>query len=531
MRDRKLILSMCAAPALGLLLAVASAAAQDRVVIAIDPPSDETNLFWMTTGAFMLPWAQGLVGEDAATGEYDQSGLAHSWEQNDDATVWTFHLHENAEFHHGWGPVTAADVVHSYELHTAEDSRMGAIEQLRGAEVVAVDDHTVEFRYEEPHIGFPFLHAGRGIMVIYSKAQYEAEGLDGYHSKPAGTAPYQYLESGSGAGLVIERVENHWSGFEPDFEQIEFRWIPEPGTKLAALLAGEAHIASLPAELHEDATGSGMEIVRSRNFWAHFSNSFMGLYLKSDDPAFNPGLPFTDIRVREAMNRAIDREAMIDVVFGGAERAEPIVRWGMKEGHEGYNPELAGRFEEMYGYDPDRARELLAEAGYPDAFDDPEIRLYHVTLAGGPYYGPMVELLQVFLDEIGMQTRLVSTDRAATAAMHRGREGDGINPTRNAPIRPTQTGLLTYFKPTGFQLFEDDTIDKMVDDLVVTFDPEERDRIAREAWTYLFEQYSDMPLAAVRSEVVVNPDVVSDWVFPGVTSAGISHYHLIEKAE
>ena len=77
---------------------------------------------------------------------------------------------------------------------------------------------------------------------------------------------------------------------------------------------------------------------------------------------------------------------------------------------------------------------------------------------------------------------------------------------------------------------EDDTIQGRIDALRATLDPEERERIAAEAFTYLFEQHSDMPIAAIHSEVTIDADVVGSWTFPGVTSIGLSHWHLIERA-
>ena len=129
-----------------------------------------------------------------------------------------------AEWHFGWGPVTAHDVVLSHELHTGEDSTLTGAAQLKADEVVAIDDHTVEFRFEQPRIDYAFLHAGRGSMYVYSKAQYDAEGLEGYDRRPAGTGPYQYKERIPGVSVIFERVEgDHWSGIRPDFQEFEMR--------------------------------------------------------------------------------------------------------------------------------------------------------------------------------------------------------------------------------------------------------------------------------------------------------------------
>ena len=83
-----------------------------------------------------------------------------------------------ALLHFGWGPVTAADVVHSYELTTGPGRTINSIEHLRAASAEALDDHTVIFRFETPRTDYAFQHAGRGSMVVYSTAQFDKEGVD-----------------------------------------------------------------------------------------------------------------------------------------------------------------------------------------------------------------------------------------------------------------------------------------------------------------------------------------------------------------
>lgn len=517
----------------GVLLATGVGAqvhAADRVVFATTLPQNQSNLFWGGTGE-RLPNFQALVGHDPISGKYDNSELAESWSTNEGFTEWTFKLKPDAEFHFGWGPVTAADVVHSYELTTGPDSTINSIEHLRAKSAVAVDDHTVVFTFDTPRTNYAFQHAGRGSLVIYSKAQYDAEGVEGYNTKPAGTSAYQYVERVPGVGVTFERVENHWQGTVPDFKELEIRYVQEQATILALLLSGEAQIASIPRELQKQALEAGKKIISSQNPAMATGAIFNGMYGKSGDPAYRPDLPWWNVKVREAMNRALNREEMIDVLYDG--RAEPTPSWLMDSRNEGYVPELMERFDEMYGYDPERARELLAEAGYPDAFPDPMIPIVSSTLNGNPEFPVMSELLQVYFEEIGLQTELREMDWPKLGALGRARESFMISPVRNAPLRPTEAALVNFHTERGtpYGGFEDDKIEGLADKLTATIDPDERDAIASEAFTYLFEQYVDMPLAIVFAEVTVDPEVVSDWTFPGVTTNSVSHWHLIEAAK
>jgi len=519
------------------LLAVAIAtsplaAAAERVVVAMNPPTVETNLFWMSGPGEPLPWMQSLVGNDPVTGAYDDSGLAKSWSSNDDMTEWTFVLHENAEFSGGWGPVAADDVVHSYNLHVSDDATYGGKELIRAREVVALDDHTVVFRFDKPHSNYPFYHAGRYEMLIYSKAQFDAEGLEGYEKHPAGTAPYQFVERRPGEGVLLKSVPNHWQGVQPDFDELELRWAREPAVKLAMLLSGEADIAHLPRDIQKDALARGMKIVSSSNAAMQSMMILNGQYLKAGDEDLGTvDVPWSDIRVREAMNHAINRDEMIEVLYDG--RADKLVRWGADPTHEGWRPDMAERFEDMYGYDPERAVALLKEAGYPDKFAKPVIPIVLTELGGNPEFAAMAEMVQAYFEAVGLQTEMVEMDWASLGALGRSKTAFVVNPMRNAPVRPSEAALVTFFTSRGapYGGYQNDEVEKQIDTLVGTTDAKERDRIAGDIFSFLFENYVDMPIASVKAEIVVNPEVVEDWTFPGVSTISMSHWHLISKAE
>jgi peptide/nickel transport system substrate-binding protein len=501
------------------------------VTIAMSPVATESNLYWESEGDFIMPSMQSLVGNDPETGRFDTSALAESWEHNEDFTVWTFHLKPEAEFHHGWGNVTSADVLHSFELHTSEDSRLSGISALRAATVTVEDDHTVRFELDSPQPDFPFLHAGRGALTIYSKAQFDAEGIDGYLARPAGTGPFAYVSREVGQHMTFARVQDHWDGIEPGFDELVLRMVGEPATQLAALLTGEADIATLPRELQPQAVGAGYEVLTSTQGAAQVSLLFGNLFTNPEEAEANAHLPWQDIRIREAVNRAIDREQLLAAVY--EDRAEPLVVFTMDAPHEGYVPELAERFDDVYGYDPERAKELLAEAGYPEAFADPVIPIWMATLPGNPEFPLILDLVQVFLDEVGFETSMRETDMATILAARRARDAGFLFLNRNAPIRPTQIGLQTFFshvaRPTN--VVDDPVVNERFDELRNEVDPERREALAGAIFTHLFESYSHAPLVRIFAEVTVDPNRITGWTFPGSTSSGLSHFHLIELAE
>ncbi len=517
-----------------LLLAWSPALAQaDKLVAAVSKPGTETNRFWSgsTMWHVMDPALEGLLDQDPVTGENTDKGLAVSWEASDDFKVWTFKLREGVQFHHGWGEFTAADVVHSYKLHTGPDAIIPTVDQLRGAEAEAVDRYTVRFTYSEPNKNLLFLHGGRSVMKIYSKAQFDKEGLEGYDRRFAGTGQYQFVSRKPGQ-ILYERFDKHYSSGKPDFRVVEFRFVDEPATKLAMLLSGEAAIADLPRELMKDALAGGMKTAESARAVIQTDVVLNGLYCESGDEACGKHLPWYNRKIREAMNIALNREEMVQVLFPGG-GAKLLPRYAMTPGHEGYDPTLVERFKKEYGYNPERAKKLMKEAGYPDAFKDPTIHLVLKPSAGVPEVALQMELIHQYLTAVGFKAELREIDHATVGAMGRARKAYIIHPSKNAPPRPTEVAFRAFYsKPGGpYQGWEDDFTSSNIKAFRAERDPEKRDAIARKLFNYLFEQYVSMPMFELRTQLAFNPKMVASWQFPGVTSTGYGHWHTVKAAK
>lgn len=515
----------------GTILATTPAAeAQQRVVIADSPLGADSNLYWTTTGAFILPSLQTLVGQNPETGKYDNSQLAESWEHNEDFTSWTFRLRPEARFNDDWGPVTAADVVHSFNLHIGDDAKLSGISLFKEIEITAVDDHTVRFDLPSPEPEFLFSHAGRGSLAIYSKAQYEAEGIEGYEARPAGSGPFRYEGREVGQSILFSTVENHWSGADPEFDEIEFRWVSEPSTRLAMLSAGEAHAVTLPRDLQEDAAEAGQTVINSSAGAMQTTMLFTGQFLnpEAEETRDARSYAWADQRVREALNRALDREAILEVLYGTGVGALPV--YTMDPRFPGFVEGLAERFEDAYGYDPEKAAALLKEAGYPEAFDNPVIPIVVTSLAGNPEFAQMAELVQAYFDVIGIQTEMREQDWATGNTAIRGFTADFITPMRNAPVRPSALGVQIFFTTHASPHLDvgDPELNELGARLTSETDPATRDALLGQMFTRIFDTYAHLPMATVPASVVVNSDLVEGWKFPGATSSGLSHYHLID---
>src|SRR6266516_2247249 len=164
--------------------------------------------------------------------------------------------------HFGYDEFTARDVVHSHSLMLRQDAIAAMVGFWRSVEEIKViNDYQVVFRMKQPATTMPYAASRCGELRIVSKEQWDKEGLEGFEKRPAGTGSYRYVSRQLGQSIVFERVENHWSGIRPEFQELEIRIAPEESTRLAMLLNGEAHIVDLARELQGDAEQRGMQIL------------------------------------------------------------------------------------------------------------------------------------------------------------------------------------------------------------------------------------------------------------------------------
>jgi ABC-type transport system substrate-binding protein len=517
---------------LALVLGIASAPgwAQDaksqRLVFA-SAGFDESNRFWVVARPDHLqydPFLETLLEVDPKTGEYTPR-LAEKWSASADFKDWTFILRKNVPFHFGHGVLTARDVVHSHSMMMRPEATATLAGFWRQVEEVkAVNDHEVVFRFKRPTTVMPYAASRAGDLRIVSKAQWDKEGLEGFEKRPAGTGSYRYVGRQPGLSVSYERVDKHWSGERPAFKELVFRLAREESTRLALLLSGEAHIAHLPRELQKDALKKGMKIYSS-SFPVDWMTVYLGgQYYLPNDPAYKADVAWTRKPVRQALNMAINRKELLNTVFAGKGTLAYVTGWSEKS--EGYNPEWSSRFDKMYGYDPARARALLKEAGYGPgqlkfkvlAFTEP-----------GESEGPQVaEALGIYYKEIGVETEIQVLDWAKVREMFRKKTIQCCMWPNIISWRPAEEWIRTsYWSKSPNHHYENEFIDKHYDALTKSVKNDERQRIARTIGDHLFEEFADIPLFWFANEVVANPRVVGEWVYPGLAAGRSTHFHLV----
>jgi len=541
MRQETLVqhkISMFVSSVLVLLLAMTATPTDTRAgeakvqrLIFASAGIDETNRFWTTSRPHQLqndPYLETLLDLDPKTSEFTPR-LAEKWEGSPDMKEWTLSLRKGVPFHFGFGEFTAKDVVHSHALMLRPETVATFAGIWRTVEEVKViDDYTVVFRMKTPATTMPYALSRAGDLRMVSKAQWDQGGLEGFDQRPAGTGTYRYGGRQLGQSIWFERVENHWSGIRPDFKELEFRLAPEESTRLAMLLRGEAHAGDLSRELHDEALKRGMKILAASLSAEWVSVYFGGQYHVPGDPKFKADVPWNDRRVRQAMNMAINRQELQAHLFRG--KGEPMYVSGMAPFLEGYNPQWAQRFDQLYGYNPTRARELLKEAGYPAG--TLKAKIWSFAQLAKPEIPQLAEAVAVYFQAVGIDAALETIDVAHLARLNRTKESTCCIWPNMIALRPTEEMIrVSHTSAANNHFFESASLEKKYAELTQTVDPQARERVSREITDSLFEEFTSIPLITMFHEVAVNPKVVGGWTWPGQGAGRTTHFDLIKAAQ
>lgn len=321
-----------------------------------------------------------LLYRDPETGEY-QGNLATEWRWVDDVTM-EFKLREGVSFHNG-EPFNADDVVYTVNF-VANVGNGVKVQKLVSwmDHAEKVDDYTVRIILKAP---FPpaeeFL---AGPVVIYPDEYYQKVGPAGMAVKPVGTGPYKFAELEPGKHYVLELNENYHGGpkGKGSIGKIDIETIPDINTQVAELFNGELDFLwNVPADQAE-------KLAAMDRFQVENAQAMRIGYISMDAAGLvDAEGPMTNKKVRQAIYHAIDRQAIVDALVKGSSE---VVDSACAPIQFACEQDVVS-----YGYDPEKARALLAEAGYPDGF---EIDFY--AYRDRPY----AEAMMGFLNEVGIKT-------------------------------------------------------------------------------------------------------------------------------
>ncbi|MBX6369570.1 MAG: ABC transporter substrate-binding protein [Rhodospirillales bacterium] len=421
--------------------------------------------------------------------------LATSWKLVDEST-WEFKLREGVKFHDGT-PFTAEDVVFSIQRAEKVPNSPSAftIYTKAAKEVVAVDPTTVRIKTDGP---YPLLPNDLSNIRIQSKKAAEGKSTEDFNKGTAtiGTGPFKFVEWVPGDRLVLERNDNYW-GEKAEWARVIFRPITSSGTRVAALLSGDVDFIDNvpPADIKRLKSDPNVAI------WQSVSNRIIYLHIDSDrdkspmvtDKQGQPldKNPLKDVRVRKAISKAINRQGIVERVLDGV--GIPAGQL-LPEGFFGVSPNL-----HVEKYDPEGAKKLLAEAGWPNGFG--------LTLHGpnNRYINDkdIVQAIAPMLSRIGIDTKVETMP--ANIFFSRGSKLEfslmlvGWGSGTGEASSPLKSLLATFDKTKGWGpsnrgRYSNPKLDAALDEALRTVDDAKREKLLQQATEIGINELGIIPL-------------------------------------
>ena len=316
--------------------------------------------------------------------------LAESWSESEDGLTYEFKLRQGVTFHNG-DPLTTEDVKFSFDRYRGQSATLFR-EKVKAVEIV--DPLRMRFHLKEPWPDFMTFYSSMSASAgwVVPKKYVERVGDDGFKKHPIGAGPYKFVSQKEGVELVLEAYEGYWRKV-PQVKTLVMRSIPEDSTRLAMLKTGEADIAyAMMGPMAE-------EVKRDAKLTLAYSAG-QGIFFIYFNEQSNPKSPWHDLRVRQALNFAIDRQALSDQQTLGA---SPPTANIVPRAFEFALPI------EAYPYNPEKAKQLLKEAGYSNGLDAGEI-------TSGPPYHSLAEGVVNYLQAVGIRIKMRPMERAALIA-------------------------------------------------------------------------------------------------------------------
>ena len=528
------------------------------VMMAMEAPHGTLNVAFPELGAYQahpsmtsfpqasiveLAALESLHGRDLDWEYYPR--LMVSWSVAPDNLTWTFNLREDVQFHDGWGEFTAEDFIWTLETAAAEGSinpqAAAHREKFLNPEgyLTALDDHTIEVNTGKPFWDLltSVYSPGSDPVLVNSKTQAteleKSIGLDAANSQMVGTGPWKIAESQPGEYWHFEAVMDHYLK-TPYFAEMRFHEIPEESTRVANFQTRRIDVfTAVPDTIPLLANTPGTEFMAQKGaIDQHLL--FYGNYYHSADPETcpgRPGGPWADKpefqycpaegwdpdspyvsanpdldspewdaarKVRLAMMVAIDRQKIIDELLHGEGEPLSMQAWGNQQG----KPEW------VWEYDLERAKQLLAEAGYPDGF---EVDLYP-AVRGAPSEVEACEAIGAMWEKLGLDVNIIKIpfNTLVEAWLNYSQKGIACNA---APpfIEPVWLYYYIHLPNTGVSVGVDHPIiSKMIDDAFNTFDKEERWEINLEIGSWFWDNKLNFGLWTANQIHALGPKV-GDW--------------------
>jgi peptide/nickel transport system substrate-binding protein len=480
-----------------------------------DKPAGELRIAMAGIGVMRpIPWqetpfAKGyftllydfLVGANADGSMSIANGAAEKLEMSPDGMTWTFWIRKGIMFHDG-SELTAEDVKWSLEMVTKPESIAAFAARLRTAikEITVADFHKLIIHTHKPDLWLAQdLSMAAGYEgAILPKKYFEQVGADGFAAKAIGSGPYKWGKGLAGSYIQLEAVDKHWAEGVPKYKRLTYSVVPEENTRIAMVQTGEAEIIGASRERVPELQTRGFSVfVKERG-------SVMGCYFHQQWE----GHPLSDRRVRQALNLAINREEIVKFIFAGQAKLMAMYPVGSFAVAAGADPRL-----QPYAYDPAKAKQLLAEAGYPNGF---ETTIYSYAREDVPELTRLVEAIAGYMAKIGVKLNIFSTEYPVARTRRMTGKMPGHISCLGTPNRSNAGDLLTLINTlhhSGSRLTDHKVpeLDALIEAAQAAKTEAEAKELLGNIHRWLYNDYATLPIAEASIPFVANPKKVATW--------------------
>ncbi len=421
-----------------------------------------------------------------------EPALAESYKSTPDAKTWTFKLRPGVKFQDGspWNADAAVfglDRLLNKKSPQYDEDSAASLGLYTGtiASYRKLDDMTLQIKTKE---SYALLPQDLPFIAFPSKVAVEKEGKK-FASHPVGTGPFKFVSETPGESMTMERNEDYWRG-APKLDKVILRPMPDANARLSALISGEVNWIEFPQP-------NTLNVLKKKGFTIH-ENPYSHIWAWVIDTTKKPG---NDPRVRQALNYAIDRDALAKGVLHGTGVAATQY---IPASDSAYSPDNA-----KYSYDPAKAKRLLAEAGYPNGLTM-EVA-YPTSGSGNMIPGPMNEALQSDLAKVGVKVKLrsIEWDRMVSDFVAKKISYDAPAETMTYGFQPPSAWALTFGsnQPSNIQSFKSPEFDALAKQLYTELSQSERDETFRKMNAVLIKQSPWMVVVSDNNPRATAPSV------------------------
>ena len=483
---------------------------EGQLVLGLTSYGNEVPIPWQEIafaknyGRFIWDYVIGTTDDAQLSTE---TGLAESWTMAEDGLSWNFKLRQGVPFQNG-EEFIAEDIKFAlYQTMVIPEAPASYKNQLlccvteNGIDLV--NDYEFNIRMDKPQIflDWDLTDAQGNLGVPVDKSHYDAVGEDEYARNPIHTGVYQWTDHLKGDFIEMTYWGEHWREGVPLWESVLIKTIPEESTRIAALKAGEVDVINLSRERVTEIEEAGFRV------YPRPGQAVIGFYFHQ----MWEDVPWADIRVRKAMNIAIDRDEIVEFIFAG--RGSPGIVYPMPLSGEVYGGwDRWGPKKDPYPYDPDGARALLEEAGYGDGFS---ITMHSYPRPDAPEGPRMVEALAGYFEAIGIDVTIQPIDSATSIAERLAFNLSNTMTYLDAPNRPFPgfAGLMFGLEHSEGQgrSAEDPAFDATIEAMQETLDPVEAERRFLAVYDYIYDNYIHLPVANLDVSYAGSDRIHADW--------------------